>query len=84
MAEPGVARSNGSATLLHVGKIQIGQLIRLRVGHVLEPRPTRILAFPTVYFSIKSTIDVALAWIELTCGGESTSLSLNIVRTVSS
>jgi hypothetical protein len=40
--------------------------------------------YQTIYFSIKSTIDVALAWIELTCAGESTSLSLNVVRTVSS
>jgi hypothetical protein len=60
MAEPGVARSNGSATLLHVEKIHAGQQIHFRAGHVLEPRPTRVLALPS-YFSIKSTIDAALA-----------------------
>jgi hypothetical protein len=42
MAEPGVARSNGSATLLHVEKIHAGQQIHFRAGHVLEPRPTKL------------------------------------------
>ena len=38
---PGVARSNGSATLPRVGKIRICQLIRFRAAQVLEPRPTK-------------------------------------------
>jgi hypothetical protein len=64
---------------LYFGKLQTGQLIYLAVGHVLEPRlpnwALRAAVRLPPYFSIKSTIEVAVAWIEFTCDAESTSLS---------
>jgi hypothetical protein len=78
-AEPeAYARSNDSATLLHVEKTETGQ--RIPWGLVTF----RASPHQASYFSIKSTIDVAVVCNELTCCAESTSLSLNVVRTVSS